>query len=143
MFFNIIGGCIINTNIIDFLPQCKNILLYIDGNKKSYSKQDSQYNIIMQSFLDACKDGHEMPALGVALDQETKSNMTSGVFLEFVYDKQLTHNDMPFETLLVQINADDCGLNLIRKTNNQYQGRCFYYMLKQNLKNVYATLIKL
>ena len=87
---------------------------------------------------------HEMPAYGVSLDRETRKAVKSGVWAEFVFDKALSSNGMPFEKLLVNVQPEWSGFNIIRYTAaHGYDGRCFYYdLVNKDMRLFYDCLMK-
>ena len=49
---------------------------------------------------------------------------------------------MDFEGLLIKVEKDWHGFNLIRKNNGKYDGRCFYLSLENSMDELYETLHK-
>ena len=97
---------------------------------------------IKNVILDMMKGSHEMPAFGVSLHNETLSAMNDGVWVELKYNKTYTHNDMPFDALLISVKPEDSGFNIIRNQNGRYEGRCFYISLESNMQSLYEYLTK-
>ena len=90
------------------------------------------------------KNSHQMPAFGVSLDDLTRQEMQTGVWLEFTFDKTCYNSDMPFDSLLINIQNDFTGFNIIRKYQNKYDGRCFYInLIDKNMTNLYNLLSSL
>ena len=70
--------------------------------------------------------------------------MKQGVWLKLIYDKTFVHNEMPFDSLLIQIEKDWTGFNIYRGNNGIYEGRCFYIdLVNNNMKNLYECIIKI
>lgn len=111
-----------------------------NSNKEfTFEKNSREFNLILESIFKITKNHHEMPAFAVALDDEIQSSKQMGLWIEINFNKTQTHNELCFDSLLFEINENYTGLNLIRKTNNIYSGRCFYLNLENNmyeLKNV-------
>ena len=127
-----------NTNsnsIFSHISNTSQIVVYDDGFVSNFEKGDDKFELVLNAFLNTTTDAHEMPAFGVSLDEETRKALDDGLWVEFCFDTTLSHNDMPFDSLLIKVNADDSGINLVRKHNNKYEGRCFYLNLKTTLKN--------
>jgi hypothetical protein len=132
------GGFMINNNtsITHFFHEVVSITITKNGEKFSFLKGDDKFETIISALESTTTSSHEMPAYGVSLDGETKSRMQSGTWLELEFKIPKTHNDLPFEALLIEINEDYQGFNLIRKNNNKYDGRCFYLNLENNMKTL-------
>lgn len=136
---------IIECPINDTVAKSESIVVYVDGKQANYSFDDVNYAKIMNGWRDMTANAHEMPAFGVSLNDETLAALCSGVWVEFVFDRQLSHNDMPFEKLLVEVNRLWQGFNIVRyNSNNGYSGRCFYFDLNgKNMSNFYDILLNL
>ena len=88
-----------------------------------------------------------MPALSVAIDDIVKKDINRGVWMSIKYPKQQIVNEMPFDELLIKIDKNYLGFNIIRGNKGVYDGRCFYldndieleslhtYILTANRKN--------
>ncbi len=84
-----------------------------------------------------------MPALGVSLDAETKSALNCGVWLEFVYEDEITAFSMPFSRLLVKVVKEYISCDIIRYTADKgYWGRCFHLSSSANMKDIYDEIVK-
>lgn len=122
----------------------QSVNVIVDGVTTAYVVGEQRFSEICAAWNNMIFGAHEMPAYGVSLDRETKKAMTSGVWAEFVFDKQLSANGMPFEKLLVNAQPEWCGFNIIRYTTGYgYDGRCFYYDLAgKNMSLFYDCLTK-
>ena len=105
---------------------CKIIKLYKNGKIIELERDSKEFSQIMDIWQMTLKNSYEMPSLGVSLDSETRQAIQQGLFIEFVFDKTNCHNDMPFDSLLVEIVENQGGYQLQRNFENQYQGRCYY-----------------
>ena len=87
---------------------------------------------------------HEMPAYGVSLNDETTKAMKSGVWAEFSFGRELSSGGMPYEKLLINVEPEWTGFNLIRYTaKHGYDGRCFYYdLVSKDMSSFYDCLTK-
>ena len=116
-----------------------------NNEKTTYLKGDDKYELLLESLLQTTKDAQDMPAFGVSLDNETKSALENGTWLELEYNIPQTFNEMPFDALLIEISDEFEGINIIRKNNGKYDGRCFYLNLKSNmqeLSNIISNISK-
>ena len=88
---------------------------------------------------------HQMPAFGVSINEYTVQEMKKGKWLEFVFPEQTECDGMPFERLLINVQKEGYGFNLIRYNAEQgYDGRCFYLdLVNKNTGNLYNILLDL
>lgn len=115
-----------NMKLCDYLDGVEKIILYREGDSKTFLISDEEFSLILNEFSFILENSREMPALGVSLDESTKKEMVHGDWVEFEWKETMIHNEMPFESLLINIVFDNQGFNLIRKYNDKYEGRCFY-----------------
>ncbi len=134
----------VNVEIKQFCEYAQKIAVYKDGDLCEYTDGES-LNKISAAWGELLKGSYEMPAFGVSLNDETLSAMQSGVWAEFVYDGCYTHDGMPFERLLIEVNESFRGFNIIRyNTDGGYCGRCFYVNLQDGtMSDFYRVLCDL
>lgn len=131
--------CFSTAGVVDLFCGATMIDFYKDGQQVLLSQKEQ--NKIDNLFSEAIEDSFSMPAFAVSLDNLTKEEMKSGLWLEFVFDKTMSINEMPFDSLLVNVNKDQYGINLIRGNDGLYEGRCFYLDLRgKNLDELYDYL---
>lgn len=121
------------------------INVYNDGAKVSYGAGDGEYKNILKCWNELIEGAHDMPAFGVSIDRYTVEEMKKGLWVEFDFGKELEHNGMPFEKLLIEVKKDNYGFNLIRyNAKSGYEGRCFYFdLVGKNMSNFYDMLLKI
>ena len=112
-----------------------NILVYINGKEIDVEDREIE-DVLSKTF----ENHREMPAFGVALHDETVEAKKQGVWLEIVFKENQVHNEMPYDKLLINIDPEFTGCNLIRFYDNQYSGRCFYVDLCGNMENLYNAI---
>jgi len=124
----LMGGNMEIKNIQHYLTSASQAQIIIDNN---YCSADNlqQLNLVIKDML---QDSHEMPALGVAIHTETLKNIKQGVWLKLQYNGTQYVNDMPFDELLIEVDSDFGGFNIIRGNKGIYDGRCFYVDLVGN-----------
>ena len=81
-----------------------------------------------------------MPAYGVSIDKDTRDALKTGLWLELKFSTTLTHNEMPFDSLLIEVDSEYSGFNIIRHHDNQYEGRCYYINLEKDMSSLYETI---
>ena len=109
------------------LLQTKYAIVYCQGEQIKISKLETKQ--LVADFLELIEEGYEMPAFGVALHEEVEKQKLTSTFVEFCFEDIYEHNDMPFCKLLIEVDKDFCGFNMIRYHNGEYGGRCFYINL--------------
>lgn len=131
-------------NIQDAFKESCSIELVIDNQKTTFDNQTQEYRLILSEFEKMIKDSHQMPALGVSLNDLTRQEIKNGVWLQFNFDFVGYNSEMPFSSLLIQINKNFGGFNVIRLYDNVYEGRCFYISLNNTtMDNLYNFLMKI
>ena len=120
-----------NINQINNIQDCFNnsttINLIIDGDFKTFNQNSKQY----KNYVDIVKTTKKL----------TKQEIKNGVWIQFNFDRVYKNSQMPFDGLLIKIENQSYGLNLIRKYNNKYDGRCFYLNLEIDTSNFYNELL--
>ena len=121
----------------------KLIIVTIDNVETYLNKGDDKYELILKSLESVANNAKEMPALGVGLNDEIREQKQSGKWIELVFDGVQMHNEMPYEALLIEVQKDWRGFNLIRKNNGVYEGRCFYLELEGSMEELYNAVASL
>jgi len=118
--------------------------VYTDGTTKAYPVGSEKFNDICAEWNAMLEGAHIMPAFGVSLHDETVKQVKKGVWAEFEFDGEYSSDGMPYEKLLVAVNPDWCGFNIVRYTASRgYDGRCFYYdLVGKTMKDFYNELLK-
>ena len=128
----------------DITEEVQKITVYNNGEAKEYSRGD-EFNLIINGWCDLLEGAREMPAFGVSLNEETLAARNSGVWVEYGFDKTLTHNGMSFSKLLVGVQPTYKGFNIVRyNADGGYFGRCFYIdLVNRNMSDFYDILVDL
>lgn len=130
-------------SITNYFKDAKSITITINDEKFSYLKGDDKFEEILSSIFYVTKNSHDMPAYSVSLDKDTKIALQKGTWIELEFATPQTFNDLPFEAILFEVNEKYEGINIIRKNNKKYDGRCFYLNLKSNMKPLSETIQKI
>lgn len=135
----------ISVELDDAFEYAEKINVYNEGDKGVYGSDDDKYDKILVGFKEMIDGAHIMPAFGVSLDGETRKELNSGLWVEFEFNEQMDYNEMPFEKLLIKVEENYSGFNLIRYTSTEgYFGRCFYYdLVNKNMSEFYTVLMNL
>lgn len=136
---------VIMEEICDAFDSAETINVYNDGVETSYCAGGEEYNKILASWNEMVSGAHYMPAFGVSINAYTVKEMKTGLWVEFDFKTILKYNGMPFERLLVKVEKDYSGFNLIRyNAEKGYDGRCFYLdLFGKNMSNLYDLLLNL
>lgn len=132
-------------SINEIIGACDKIEVISDGVVKSFSHADAQAKSILSAIASMNEGGWEMPGYGVSIDRLTREEMKKGMWLRLVYDERQTRNEMPFDSLLIRVKSEYCGYDLIREVDGKYQGRVFYFNLKEskNMQELFSLMQKL
>jgi hypothetical protein len=130
-----------NLSIVDYFQKVSNINIFYDN--KIVLLDNVEQQTILNGLLLTVENSHEMPAYGVAIHNEVKDAITKGLWIELIFDKTIIHNEMPFDKLLIEVNANSQGFNLIRYHDNIYEGRCYYLSLNSSMEKLYNTIINI
>ena len=58
-----------------------------NGEKFSFLKGDDKFQSLLSSLIIVTKNSQDMPAFGVSLDNETKSKLLSGTWIELEFNE--------------------------------------------------------
>lgn len=129
--------------INNFFEKAKSITIIKNGKSRIFKENEKEFKNIIQQFTEQTQNSVEMPAYAVSLHNETIKAINDGLWIQFNFEQEKTHREMPFDALLININKDYCGVNVIRHYNSKYEGRCFYLNLDNNLNDFYDFLDEL
>jgi len=134
------GGSMKIENLTTSFDSATQMQITIENMTTTLQKGDQKFEKILNSLKNITKYSHEMPAFGVSLDELTREEMQTGTWLELIFDNTYEYNEMPFDALLIKVEKDAYGFNLIRKQNGKYEGRCFYLSLEGSMKELYDEI---
>ena len=116
----------------------KDINNYVCNSMQAQVIIDGKYYQIDANDLnkELCKilsGSYQMPALGVSIHTEILKAIKQGIWLKLQYNGTQVVDDMFFDELLIEVNPEFSGVNVIRGNCGIYEGRCFYiYGLNMN-----------
>lgn len=120
---------------VDLFNEVKDIEYYKDGQIIELSEEEQAR--FEELFCEALSDAQQAPAYGVSLHENVVEQMKEGIWIKFIFEETLVKSDMTFDELLINVQKDCYGINIIRGNNGKYEGRCYYLNLKNSLDNVY------
>ena len=127
-------------NVSSKFKNACSINIIADGTTTSLAKGDEKFELILSALENMTAGSRQMPAFGVSLDEETRKAMQSGTWVELIYDNTMEVSGMSFESLLIEVKENYYGINIIRKLNGKYEGRCFYLDLAGDMKIALSTI---
>ena len=130
-------------NISCKFGEAEQIVVYDDGKVSRFIKGDDKYEMVLKSLLDITENGRQMPAFAVSLDKETRADMQKGFWVELEYSATQEFLEMQFDSLLLRVEKTYSGVNLNRKLNGKYEGRCYYLDLESDMSPLFETLQKI
>ena len=133
----LVGGNMQKQTIQEYLTSSNQAVVIVDNNYIKMEDVDALNSV----FDDMIKDSHAMPAFGVSIHTETLNALQKGVWLKLQYNGTQRVDDMPFDELLIEVNPEFSGFNIIRGNRGIYDGRCFYIGLVDNMKALYDFIL--
>ena len=127
--------------IADFFGEACAVKVIKDGEESFYTSGSEEFSAIVRAVGEMFADARQMPAFGVSIDKLTREEMQKGVWTEFLYDAERTCWNMPFASLLFAVKDEYRGVNVVRKTEEKYQGRCFYVDLGEKDMSAFAAAL--
>lgn len=115
--------------IDEYLGYINKINVICEGKKRTLLVSDNEFRLIISEMGYILSDCHDMPALGVSLHEETVNAMKNNCWVELCFPNTMEHNEMPFDTWLIEVEKDFTGFNIIRRWKDRYEGRCYYMRL--------------
>ena len=126
--------------IQDAIMNADSITVNISQNEYVVDKGSAQYDGLMD-FVQRILDGsHQVPALGVAIHSEVIEEKKNKNWIEFKFGESSECGEMPFDSLLIFLEKDMGGINVLRSYKGKYEGRCFYINLNSNLSDFFNIL---
>ena len=129
-------------SLTDYFKSISTITILNSGQKLSFFKGDDKFELIFSELISITNNSHDMPAFAVSLHDETIKELATGIWVELGFNETQTFREMPFDTLLFSLKENNTGLNLIRKHNGKYEGRCFYLNLNKNFNDLIKLSLK-
>jgi len=119
-----------SNSMVEILEKIENFNIYNNGKKQIINKTNSNFNVIKNNLMQIFCSAHLEPAFGVSLHELTLNEMQNDLWLELEFNQEQIKNGLNFNALLIKLEETG-GVNLIRKYNNKYEGRCFYLALEK------------
>lgn len=132
-------------HLIENFKKTEKIEIYKNGEISGFYYGEENFEKILIAWYDLVDGARRCPAFGVSLNTETERAVLSGVWVEFYFNEVLECNGMPYERLLVEVNKEYCGFNVIRYNSEVgYEGRCFYIQLiGKDMRNFYHIIMNI
>ena len=136
----LLGGNMETKTIQQYLSSSNQAQFIIDNDYYKVSEIDDLNNVLN----DMLQDSRTMPAFGVSIHTETLKAIQNGIWLKLQYNGTQYVSDMPFDELLIEINPNFSGFNIIRGNKGIYEGRCYYIDLTTNtMQSLYDWIINI
>ena len=131
------------TQINDYFDKSTSVITYVDGISREYENDSQEYKDILSTLNTLCENSRDLPALGVSLHNETKEALSKNVWIELIYNNTIYHNEMSFDSLLINIQPNYMGFDLIRGLNGKYEGRCFHLSINGYITPLYDLIVSI
>lgn len=149
MFNVLVNCCLCATMLLGGNMEVKTVQQHLTTSNQAYVIVDGNYynidnlnelNLVLNNML---QESHSLPAFGVSIHTETLNAIQKGVWLKLQYNGTQVVDGMPFDELLIEINPDYNGFNIIRGNRGIYDGRCFYIdLISQSMEPLYQYVVK-
>lgn len=124
----------------NYIMNAEQAQVIVEGKYYQVEDIDSLNNILCEML----NESHQMPAFGVSIHTETLQAIKRGLWLKLQYNGTQMVDDMPFDELLIEVNSEFSGFNIVRGNRGIYEGRCYYIDLIDNtMQPLYEYLMKL
>jgi hypothetical protein len=67
--------------------------------------------------------------------------MKMGIWIQLDFEDEMVYSGMSFDSLLLKLEYNSCGLSVIRKYQGLYEGRCYYFDLGRNYNQLIEMII--
>lgn len=119
-----------NETIQEYAVRANKLIVFNAGRKREWESATDGGIKILNAWKKMTESSVQMPAFGVSIDSLTREEIKSGVWVEFVFEEEHMVAGMPFTRLLVQVQPEYRGFNVIRYWKGGYDGRCYYVDLR-------------
>lgn len=134
----LLGGNMQKQSVQEYLSSPSRAVVIVDGDYNNIEKLDELKDVV-SSMLE---DSHTMPAFGVSIHTETLKAIQKGVWLKLQYNGTQVVDEMMFDELLIEVNPEFSGFNIIRGNRGIYEGRCYYIDLtNSSMKELYDFIL--
>ena len=127
----LLGGNMKEDSIQKYITLSTSYEVIVNNECKLVNKID-ELNIVLTEMLN---ESRTMPAFGVSIHSETINEIKNNIWLRLKYEETQYVDDMPFDELLIRVEYDYSGFNVIRGNKGVYEGRCYYIDLVDNTMN--------
>lgn len=127
------------TPIQEYLITANVVQIIKDGRRT-----ECDCNIINNELKIMLQNSRQMPAFGVSIHVDTINDMMQGYWIKLQYSETKVVNDMHFDELLIKVEPNASGFNVIRGNKGIYEGRCYYIDLdNKSMNGLYNYISKL
>ena len=116
------------------------VVKFYNNGQEIFMSEESQEKFD-ELFIETISGSRQMPAFAVAIHKLTMEDFKEGYWVKFDYGKKMNASGMPFDQLLIHVQKDASGINVIRGNNGKFDGRCYYLDLEENLDKIYDFLV--
>ena len=126
------------STIESFFSLANNIIIYKDNQIIELNKEEK--NQFEDLFFVAFENAQQSPAFCVCMKENVQEEIKQGYWVKFVYADKQIRNEMPYDELLIHIEKNISGVNVLRGNDGIFEGRCYYFDLENNLDDVYEFI---
>ena len=126
------------TSFVDILNYDFKISATYNGNEVilEQEQQDELKNILVETF----SNSHDIPTIFVTTNDTAKEQMQDGYYLNLKFKEKVSFNDYIFDELAFLVENESSQVCMLRGNNGNFEGRCLYFILENDMSNVYNYL---
>jgi len=121
-----------DNQLINLVDKIESVDIFRSGRKVDIQKSDKMFSTIWDKLVDKLENCRILPALAVSMHEATLDEMKSGLWIQINFDTTYEIDGLPFDSLLFKLEKTN-GINLIRKYQGKYEGRCIYIYIDTEL----------
>lgn len=122
----------IENSLIDTFEYVQNFEYVKKGKIKKINEEDKEFVFLLNNISKLFSFSTVLPAFGVSLHDETLIELKNGEWLQINFKKTVNVNGLYFDSLLFKLEKTG-GVNLIRKFNGKYEGRCVFIAFEEEV----------
>ena len=126
------------TSFVDVLNYDFNVIATYNGNEivLEQEQQEELKNILIETF----SNSHDIPTIFVTTNDTAKEQMQKGYYLNLKFQEKINFNDYIFDELAFLVDNESSQVCMLRGNNGNFEGRCLYFILENNMSSVYNYL---
>lgn len=122
-----------DNQLINTIKEISSVTIFKDGHKISIDNKSKMFSTFYDKIVYKLSMSRILPALAVSIHDDIVKEMKKDMWIQINFDTTQEIDGLPFESLLFKLEKT-AGLNLIRKYQGKYEGRCIYLWLNEEIE---------